>query len=125
MGDVWLIACVVEREGEIEIGVDDDVCDGIIAAAGEIAEPDEAQPVNAIIEDGGAVVPCAEHAGWAHFVCVAAPDTVPAVVERRRVTTIDAGLTTMPYHHDSIGMPEGAANQLIDCIQQIRERKDA
>jgi hypothetical protein len=64
------------------------------------------------------VVSAAEHAGWAHFVCVAAPDDVPAVIERRRVTTIDAGLPTMPYHHDSIGMREDEANALIARVRR-------
>ena len=43
------------------------------------------------------VISAADHAGWAHFVCVAAPRGMPAVIERRRVTTINAGLPTMPY----------------------------
>jgi hypothetical protein len=37
------------------------------------------------------VISAADHAGWAHFVCVAAPGQVPAVIERRRVNTIVAG----------------------------------
>jgi len=36
------------------------------------------------------VISVADHAGWAHVVCVAAPGHVPAVVERRRVMLIDA-----------------------------------
>jgi hypothetical protein len=64
------------------------------------------------------VVSAAEHAGWAHFVCVAAPGNVPAVIERRRVTLIDAGLPTLPYHHDSIGMREDEANALIARVRR-------
>jgi hypothetical protein len=60
----------------------------------------------------------ADHAGWAHILCVAATDGVPAVVERRRVSTIDATLPTMPYHHESLGMPEGEANALIDRVRR-------
>jgi hypothetical protein len=63
------------------------------------------------------VVSAAEHAGWAHVVCVAAPGNVPAVIDRRRVTLIDAGLPTLPYHHDSIGMREDKANVLIARVQ--------
>jgi hypothetical protein len=63
-------------------------------------------------------VSVAEHAGWAHFVCVAAPGNVPAVIERRRVTLIDEGLPTMPYHHDSIGMREDEANALIARVRR-------
>jgi hypothetical protein len=64
------------------------------------------------------VVSATEHAGWAHVLCVAAPASVPAVIERRRVTLIDAGLPTLPYHHDSIGMPEDEANALIARVRQ-------
>jgi hypothetical protein len=64
------------------------------------------------------VVSVAEHAGWAHVVCVAAPGNVPAVVDRRRVVLIDAGLPTLPYHHDSIGMPESDANALIARVRR-------
>ena len=64
------------------------------------------------------VVSVADHAGWAHVVCVAAPGHVPAVVERRRVTLIDAGLPTLPYHHESIGMREDEANALITRVRR-------
>ena len=64
------------------------------------------------------VISAADHAGWAHFVCVAAPRGVPTVIERRRVTTIDAGLPTMPYHHESLGMPVPAANALITRVRR-------
>jgi hypothetical protein len=64
------------------------------------------------------VVSVAEHAGWAHLVSVAAPDAAPAVIERRRVTLIDAGLPTLPYHHDSVGMREDEANALIARVQR-------
>jgi hypothetical protein len=64
------------------------------------------------------VISAADHAGWAHLICVAAPDGVPAVVERRRVQTIDAGMPTMPYHHESLGMPEEAANALIARVRR-------
>ena len=64
------------------------------------------------------VVSVADHAGWAHVVCVAAPADVPAVVERRRVTLIDAGLPTLPYHHESICMREDDANALIARVRR-------
>jgi len=62
-------------------------------------------------------VSAAEHAAWAHLVCVAAPGGVPTVVERRRVTLIDAGLPTMPYHHESLAMPVDEANALIARVR--------
>jgi hypothetical protein len=64
------------------------------------------------------VIGAAEHAGWAHLVCVAAPGDVPSVIERRRVTLIDEGLPTMPYHHESIGMREDEANALIARVRR-------
>lgn len=64
------------------------------------------------------VVSVAEHTGWAHLVCVAAPGNVPAVVERRRVTLIDAGLPTQPYEHDSRAMREDEADALIARVRR-------
>ena len=64
------------------------------------------------------VISAADHAGWAHFVCVAAPRQVPAVIERRRVTTIVAGLPTMPYHHESLALSVDDANALIARVRR-------
>ena len=64
------------------------------------------------------VVSVAEHTGWAHLVCVAAPGGVPEVIERRRVTLIDPGLPTMPYEHESVGMKEAEANALIARVRR-------
>src|SRR5919109_720961 len=64
------------------------------------------------------VISVGEHAGWGHVVCVAVPGNTPAVIARCRVTLIEAGLPTLPYHHDSIGMPEDEANALIGRVQR-------
>jgi hypothetical protein len=64
------------------------------------------------------VVSVAEHAGWAHVVCVAGRDNMPAVIERRRLTIIEPRLPTLPYHHDSIGMREDEANALIARVRR-------
>jgi hypothetical protein len=64
------------------------------------------------------VVSVAEHTGWAHLVCVAAPGRVPAVVARRRVTLIDSGLPTQPYEHDSTAMREDEANAIIARVRR-------
>ena len=64
------------------------------------------------------VVSVADHAGWTHVVCVAAPDNVPAVVERRKVTTIDMSMPTMPYHHESLTMPVDEADAVIERVRQ-------
>jgi hypothetical protein len=64
------------------------------------------------------VVSVAEHAGWAHLVCVAVRDHVPAVIERRRVAVVDPGLPTQPYHHESMVMKEDEANALIARVRR-------
>ena len=64
------------------------------------------------------VVAVTDHTGWAHVICVAVRDRVPAVVERRRVTLIDQGLPTLPYHHDTLTMKEDAANALIARVRR-------
>jgi hypothetical protein len=63
------------------------------------------------------VISVADHAGWAHVIGVAAPGDVPTVIERRRVTTIDAGLPTMPYHHETLAMQVDQANALIARVR--------
>ena len=64
------------------------------------------------------VLSVAEHAGWAHVVAVAARDHVPAVVARRRVTLIDAGLSTQPYHHEAAAMTNHDADALIARVRR-------
>jgi hypothetical protein len=64
------------------------------------------------------VVSVAEHAGWAHLVCMTVRGNVPAVIERRRVTLIDVGLPTQPYHHESKSMTEDEANALIARVRR-------
>lgn len=64
------------------------------------------------------MVSVAEHAGWAHLVCVAAKGVVPVVIMRRRVTLIDPGLPTMPYEHESVGMKEVEADALIARVRR-------
>jgi hypothetical protein len=67
-------------------------------------------------------MPCAvsvaEHAGWAHVICVAASGQVPVVIARRRVTLIDPDLPKMPYEHESVGMTEDEANALIARVRR-------
>ena len=64
------------------------------------------------------VVSVADHTGWAHLVCVAAPGNVPAVVARRRVALIDTGLPTMPYEHDTTALGEDEANAVIARVRR-------
>lgn len=64
------------------------------------------------------VISVADHAGWAYVVCVASRRSVPAVVDRRRITLIDAGIPTLPYHHESLAMREDEANALIARVRR-------
>ena len=64
------------------------------------------------------VVSVAEHAGWAHVVCVGVRGQAPTVIERRRMDLIDRGLPTLPYHHDTTAMREDEANALIARVRQ-------
>jgi hypothetical protein len=75
-------------------------------------------PVSRVAKGDRCVVSVAEHTGWAHLVCVAAHGRVPAVIERRRVTLIDRGLPTQPYEHDTMGMQEDEAEELVARIQK-------
>ena len=69
--------------------------------------------VSRAVKGAPCVVSVAEHTGWAHLVCVAAHGRMPVVIERRRVTLIDRGLPTQPYEHDTMGLPENDAEDLI------------
>jgi hypothetical protein len=60
----------------------------------------------------------AEHTGWAHLVCVAAGDGVPAVIERRRVALIERGLPTQPYEHESAALREDDAKALVERVRR-------
>jgi hypothetical protein len=64
------------------------------------------------------VVSVAEHAGWAHLLGVSTAGDVPVVVDRRRVTLIDAGVPNQPYHHETLGMPEDQADALIARVRE-------
>ncbi len=60
----------------------------------------------------------AEHAGWAHLVSVAAADGMPAVVDRRRVKLIEAGVPTQPYHHETLALPDDESEQLLRLVKR-------
>jgi hypothetical protein len=49
---------------------------------------------------------------------VAARGDAPAVLVRRRVTTIDPDLPTQPYHHEATTMTEEDANALIARVRR-------
>jgi hypothetical protein len=64
------------------------------------------------------VVAAAEHAGWAHLLCVGAAGDCPMVIERRRVSLIDDGLPCMPYHHETLRMAVADADALIARVRR-------
>jgi len=63
------------------------------------------------------VLSVSEHAGWAHVVSVGVRDKQPAVVARRRITLIDSGLPTQPFHHEASAMTDADANKLIARVR--------
>ena len=65
-----------------------------------------------------AVLGVADHGGWAVCVTVAASRGVPVVVDRRRIETIEPGVPSQPYHHDTIGMPLAAAERLVARVRE-------
>jgi hypothetical protein len=70
------------------------------------------------MKGGACVLSVAEHAGWAHVIFVGVLDKQPAVVARRRITLIDSGLPTQPYHHEASAMTDADANALIARVRR-------
>jgi hypothetical protein len=64
------------------------------------------------------VISIAEHAGWAYVLCVGVRENRPAVIARRRITIIDPGLPTQPYHHEATAMTDADANALIARVRR-------
>ncbi len=51
------------------------------------------------------------------LVTVAAIDGQPTVIDRRRVDSIEKGLPTQPYHHDTVGLGEDEAEALVRKVK--------
>lgn len=66
-----------------------------------------------------AVVGVSDHAGWAVLITVAQDGTI---VDRRRVELLDAGLPSMPHHHDAQQLPVAEAVALIERVRLSVER---
>ena len=64
------------------------------------------------------VVGVADHGGWAILVTAAAADGLPVVVDRRRVPTIEKGVPSQPYHHDTLAMPDDEAELLLRRVKK-------
>lgn len=64
--------------------------------------------------NNGVIVGVSDHAGWAVLVTVAHDGTI---LDRRRITLIDADLPCMPYHHDAQALPLQDAEALIERVR--------
>ena len=64
------------------------------------------------------VVGVADHNGWANLVSVAAPDGRPIVVDRRRVPLVEKNVPSQPYHHETLALPDAAAEQLLRKVER-------
>lgn len=64
------------------------------------------------------VVGVADHNGWAVLVSVAAVNGSPTVVDRRRVSLIEKGVPSQPYHHETLGLSDTEAEQLLRQVER-------
>jgi hypothetical protein len=71
------------------------------------------------------VIGVADHCGWAILVSASWADGHPAVVDRRRVRLIETGLPSQPYEHETRGLREEEAEQLLRRVTQSIERSTA
>ena len=67
-----------------------------------------------------AVVGVSDHAGWAVLITAARDGTI---FDRRRVELLDAGLPSMPHHHDAQALPVSEAVELIERVRLSTERR--
>ncbi len=70
------------------------------------------------VTEAVAAVGVAEHSGWAELVSIAPRDGAIAVIDRRRVELIDAGLPNQPYHHETLRLPAHEAQALVDRVRR-------
>lgn len=64
------------------------------------------------------VLGVADHAGWAHVVCISARDRCPFVVTRRHIALIDRGLPTLPYEHETRSLRPDEAEALVASVRK-------
>jgi hypothetical protein len=64
------------------------------------------------------VVGVADHSGWAVLISAAVVRGQPTIVDRRRVALIDKGVPTQPYHHETLAMAGGEADELLRTVQR-------
>jgi hypothetical protein len=64
------------------------------------------------------VVGVADHNGWAVLVTAAAVNGSPTVVDRRRVSLIESGVPSQPYHHETLGLGDADSEQLLRKVRR-------
>jgi hypothetical protein len=63
------------------------------------------------------VVGVADHGGWAILVTVALVNGEPSVIDRRRVSLIEDGIPTQPYHHDTVTLSAADGERLLHKVK--------
>src|SRR4051812_10426669 len=61
-----------------------------------------------------AFVGVSDHCGWAVFMTL---DPRGTVIDRRRVTLVEAGIPNLPHHHDAQSLP---IEQAVALIEKVR-----
>jgi hypothetical protein len=64
------------------------------------------------------VVGVADHNGWVVLVAAAAVNGEPAVVDRRRVSLIEKGVPSQPYHHETLALSDAESEQLLRKVRR-------
>ena len=64
------------------------------------------------------VVGVADHGGWAILVSAAAVNGEPTVIDRRRVSLIEKGVPSQPYHHDTLALGDDKSEQLLRKVRR-------
>jgi hypothetical protein len=64
------------------------------------------------------VVGVADHSGWAILVSAAVVNGEPTVIDRRRVTLIEKGVPTQPYHHETLALSDAVSEQLLSKVKR-------
>jgi hypothetical protein len=64
------------------------------------------------------VVGVADHNGWVVLVSAAAVNGEPAVVDRRRVSLIEKGVPSQPYHHETLALSDAESEQLLRTVRR-------
>jgi hypothetical protein len=64
------------------------------------------------------VVGVADHNGWAVLVSAAIANGAPAVVDRRRVSLIEEGVPSQPYHHETLALGDAESEQLLHRVRR-------